>query len=152
MTADAAGSLTWTQDLVEPHLLFIQTVPSTIFIDDTRMGDCVSDDWDLGWGFETCTLTNDLDRAIQIDEQWDYPGRGWAYCLEEPGGNAAGVFIPSGTYDGCNSQKPDHRGVRQWDLPVQRQELRVYVETQSRVTDNGIKLFPAELEYMAAAT
>lgn len=66
-TADINGSYAYTQDLMEPHFVFIQNKPSTKFIkDDITGGDCNQ----IGiWDFltKTCTLTRDINETIQID-------------------------------------------------------------------------------------
>jgi len=66
-TADENGSYIYTQDLSEPHFIFIQTQKSTKFIkDDATGGDCNSiGAWDITE--KTCTLNVDLNETIQID-------------------------------------------------------------------------------------
>ncbi|UCF43007.1 MAG: right-handed parallel beta-helix repeat-containing protein [Planctomycetota bacterium] len=62
ITTDASGGYTYTQDLLEPHLVFIQPRPSTIFLPgDTSIGV-----WDPC--SRTYTLTSDVSETIQIDE------------------------------------------------------------------------------------
>ena len=61
-TADDNGNCTFAQDLTRPHLVFIQTRPSTKFIPgDTSIGI-----WDPGT--RTYTLNTDVYETIQIDE------------------------------------------------------------------------------------
>jgi parallel beta-helix repeat protein len=61
-TTDASGDYTYIQDLSEPHLVFIQPRPSTIFLPgDTSIGV-----WDPC--NRTYTLTSDVFETIQIDE------------------------------------------------------------------------------------
>lgn len=61
-TTDAGGNYTYTQDLSEPHLAFIQPRPSTKFIPtDSSIGV-----WDPC--NRTYTLTTDVNETIQIDE------------------------------------------------------------------------------------
>ncbi len=64
---DANGSYTYTQDLSDTHLVFIQPRPSTKFINDNATGgDCTSIGiWDAA--NKTCTLTTDLTGTVQID-------------------------------------------------------------------------------------
>ena len=47
MTADEAGGLSWVQDLVEPHVLFIQTVPSTSLSSRCERWEWISKDLEL---------------------------------------------------------------------------------------------------------
>ena len=58
--ADATGTLAFSQDLATGHIVFIQPVPSTVFIrNDATGGDCDSIGvWDAGT--LKCTLTADL--------------------------------------------------------------------------------------------
>ena len=66
-TTDENGSYAYVQDLLEPHLIFIQTRKSTKFIkDDASGGDCnLIGTWDATK--KTCTLNADLNETIQID-------------------------------------------------------------------------------------
>ncbi|MFC1997041.1 NosD domain-containing protein [Chloroflexota bacterium] len=137
LSADETGLLSWTQDLVDPHLIFIQTVPSTIFIDEDG-GDCVSGVglWD---GVSTCTLTVDLSEAIQINGSGiTLDGNGKS--ITSPDGSAAGVFIISGT------------GVTVKDLTIDGFANGIYLyeaadcfirgNTIKNITGSGIKLSP----------
>ncbi|MCL4561675.1 MAG: hypothetical protein M1281_13810, partial [Chloroflexi bacterium] len=58
--ADANGSYVWAQDLTAPHLVFIQTTPSTYIIQDNLTGgQCtLIGSWDAA--SKTCTLGMDL--------------------------------------------------------------------------------------------
>ena len=66
-TTDSTGSYSYTQNLSQPHLVFIQPRTSTKFIaDNATGGDCVS----IGtWNppTKTCTLTTNMPESIQID-------------------------------------------------------------------------------------
>ncbi len=64
---DAAGGYSYTQDLSEPHVIFIQPSSSTFFIrDNSTGGDCMAIGvWDVA--AKTCTLTQDVFETIQID-------------------------------------------------------------------------------------
>ncbi|MFH1956599.1 MAG: right-handed parallel beta-helix repeat-containing protein [Patescibacteria group bacterium] len=66
-TTDINGNYTYTQDLTNPHFVFIQNKPSTKFIkDDATGGDC----YQIGiWDSltKTCILAMDVNETIQID-------------------------------------------------------------------------------------
>lgn len=65
-TTDANGQYQYTQDLTQPHLIFIQPVPSTVFINSATGGDCTQiGTWD--GATNTCTLTGTVTEMIQID-------------------------------------------------------------------------------------
>lgn len=63
----SSGTLTFSQDLSVPHIIFIQKNKSTKFIrDDLTGGDCTTIGiWDVTT--KTCTLTTDVFETIQID-------------------------------------------------------------------------------------
>ncbi|MBI5205638.1 MAG: right-handed parallel beta-helix repeat-containing protein [Nitrospirae bacterium] len=69
-TTDGSGSYSWTQDLNQSHLVFIQPRKSTKFIaDNATGGDCyLIGTWDSAT--KTCTLTTDLNETIQIDSNY----------------------------------------------------------------------------------
>lgn len=66
-TTDEKGNYVYTQDLSQPHFVFIQPRAGTKFIkDDAAGGDCSS----IGtWNplTKTCILTTDLSETVQID-------------------------------------------------------------------------------------
>lgn len=64
---DQNGSYSYTQDLSKPHLIFIQTKRSTIFLrDDATGGDCLRiGTWDSA--SKICTLTTDINETVEID-------------------------------------------------------------------------------------
>ncbi|MCK4443211.1 MAG: right-handed parallel beta-helix repeat-containing protein, partial [Thermoplasmata archaeon] len=64
--ADVIGNYSYTQDLSEPHHVFILEIASTLYIrDDGTGGDCISiGTWDSGK--KTCTLTGDVYETIAI--------------------------------------------------------------------------------------
>jgi len=66
-TADNSGSYTYTQDFLEQHFLFIQTVSGTKFlVDNATGGDCTSiGTWNSA--SKTCALTTDVYQTIQIN-------------------------------------------------------------------------------------
>jgi parallel beta-helix repeat protein len=63
-TTNESGSYTYTQDLTERHLVFIQPEPSTIFLSDSGWTKPVGT-WDPIT--KTGTLTQDVSENIQID-------------------------------------------------------------------------------------
>jgi parallel beta-helix repeat protein len=63
-TTDDNGSCAYTQDLSQPHLVFIQPSPGTIFLSDTGWSKPVGD-WKPGT--KTATLTQNVYETIQID-------------------------------------------------------------------------------------
>ncbi|MCK5292783.1 MAG: right-handed parallel beta-helix repeat-containing protein, partial [Thermoplasmata archaeon] len=65
--ADQDGNHSYTQDISEPHHVFIQEEAGTKYIkDDATGGDCTSiGTWDSG--SKTCTLTSDVFEMIVID-------------------------------------------------------------------------------------
>ncbi len=67
LVSDGSGALSYTQDLSQPHLVFIQPKRSTKFIvNDATGGDCAAiGTWDPGT--LTCTLTTDLSESMEID-------------------------------------------------------------------------------------
>ncbi|MHC4148541.1 MAG: right-handed parallel beta-helix repeat-containing protein, partial [Planctomycetota bacterium] len=84
-TTDASGGYTYTQDLSEPHLVFIQPRPSTIFLPgDTSIGV-----WDPC--SRTYTLTTDVNETIQIDED-DLTLDGAGYTVAGAG-SGHGVYL-----------------------------------------------------------
>jgi len=90
-TTDENGSYAYTQDLSEPHLVFIQLRKSTKFIkDDSTGGDCTSIGiWDSIT--KTCTLTQDVVETIQIDaNNITMDGAGF---LITGSGTGNGVFV-----------------------------------------------------------
>ena len=66
-TADEDGNYSYTQDISEPHHVFIQEEAGTKYMkDDATGGDCTSiGTWDSGT--KTCTLTSDVYEMIVID-------------------------------------------------------------------------------------
>jgi parallel beta-helix repeat protein len=66
LTTDANGGCTYTQDLSEGHLVFIQPTPSTIFLNDTTgWSNPLVGTWDPIT--RTGTLTQNVTETIQID-------------------------------------------------------------------------------------
>lgn len=67
---DDNGSYTFTQDLTESHLIYIQPEPSTqILTDSSTGGDCASGSNPIGtWNSvsKTCTLVRDVPESIEI--------------------------------------------------------------------------------------
>jgi hypothetical protein len=81
MTTTAEGAYVYTQDLAEPHLVLIQTQPSTYYI-DANGGDCgLIGDWDQV--NLTCTLTQNIDETIVIypDDGITLDGNGYTSSL-----------------------------------------------------------------------
>ena len=152
MTADEAGILSWTQDLVDPHLVFIQTVPSTYTISLPDGGDCSS----IGiWDEELmeCKLTADLSDTIQIDSSGiTLDGNGHTLALEEGsnGDAVAGVIIPG-------PQRSDTVGVTVKNLTIDGFANGIYLHNASNceirgntiknATNNGIELSPQNPNY-----
>lgn len=70
---DAEGSYSFTIDLADPHVIFIQPHKSTYFLkSDATGGDCEGRDigiWDATT--KTCTLTTDITETVQIGSNWD---------------------------------------------------------------------------------
>ncbi len=96
-TTDDSGAYAWSQDLLEPHVIFLQLVPSTKYIRDTTTGgDCTL----IGtWASatKTCTLTMDVYDTIQIaNSNITLDGAGHVVSGYDLPGNlrANGVFIP----------------------------------------------------------
>lgn len=67
LIADENGSFSFTQDVSQNHIIFIQPRKSTKFIkDDATGGDCTNiGSWNAS--SKTCTLTQDLNETVQID-------------------------------------------------------------------------------------
>jgi len=65
LITDDSGTCTYTQDLSEPHFVFIQPTASTIFLSDTGWSQAGIGTWDATT--LTATLTTDVSEAIQID-------------------------------------------------------------------------------------
>jgi len=95
LTTDANGGYSYVQDLSEPHLVFIQTQPSTKFIrDDETGGDCtLIGDWD--GSTKTCTLTMNVNETIQIDS--DYLTLDGAGYMVSGQGTGYGIYLPHRT-------------------------------------------------------
>ncbi|MCR4284181.1 MAG: C39 family peptidase [Parcubacteria group bacterium] len=86
------GIYTYTQDLSNPHLIFIQPRKSTKFIKDNATGgDCTSVGiWDSAT--KTCTLIADVNETIQIDDaKITLDGDGYAVIGS---GTGFGVYLP----------------------------------------------------------
>ncbi len=143
ISADATGSLAWTQDLVEPHLLFIQTVPSTYLIADATNGrDCTKIGiWD--GDTKTCTLTTDVAETIEIQSS-GITLNGAGHTLSGSSNLTAGVLIPSAG--------PAKENVIIKDLIIDGFKYGIYLtdardceirgNTIMNASDNGIRLFP----------
>src|SRR3989344_4017861 len=91
--ADSSGYYSYTQDLSQPHLVFIQPRTSTKFIkDDITGGDCSS----IGiWDFftKTCVLTQNLFETVQVDSNSvTLNGNGNTITGN---GTGNGVYLPS---------------------------------------------------------
>jgi parallel beta-helix repeat protein len=65
LTTNKDGRCVYTQDLSEPHIVFIQPTKSTIFLSDSGWSDPGVGTWDSVT--KTGTLTQDLTQTIQID-------------------------------------------------------------------------------------
>jgi len=89
-TSDGNGTYTYTQDISEPHIVFVQTERSTKFITDGATGgDCASmGTWDPAT--LTCTLTTDLSGTIEIDSD--------GITLDGAGYTTKGSYAVSGVY------------------------------------------------------
>lgn len=119
-TTGEDGVYAWSQDLLEPHVIFLQLVPSTKYIRDTTTGgDCTA----IGtWVSETktCTLTTDVYDTIQIANNnitldgaghivsgFDLPGilRANGVFIPKPNGSAvlSGITIKNLTIQGFNN-------------------------------------------------
>lgn len=93
-TTDVAGSYTYVQDLLMPHLVFIQTRKGTKYLSDNATGgDCTSiGSWDAG--SRTCTFTTDVNEMIQIDsDNIIIDGNGYTVSS----GSWTGVYLPRRT-------------------------------------------------------
>ncbi len=85
-----SGSYTYTQDLTERRLVFIQPEPSTIFLSDSGWSDPTVGDWDPVT--KTGTLTQDVYETIQIDSDGiTLDGAGYKTVTGVPWGY--GVFL-----------------------------------------------------------
>jgi parallel beta-helix repeat protein len=87
-TTDPNGSVTYTQDLNEPHLAFIQPRESTIFLSSSGWSNPAVGTWDAGT--QTGTLTTDVYETIQID--------GSGITLEGNGHTVSGSGTGYGVY------------------------------------------------------
>lgn len=90
-TTDANGNYAYTQNVSEPHLVFIQPRTGTKFIhDDATGGDCAT----IGiWNSstKTCILTTDVNGAIQIDADGiTLDGDGHTLTVEGP---STGIYF-----------------------------------------------------------
>lgn len=65
LITDGSGTYIYTQDLSEPHFVFIQPIPSTIFLSNTGWSRPGIGTWDAIT--LTATLTTDVSETIQID-------------------------------------------------------------------------------------
>lgn len=91
-TTDASGSYSYTQDLSQLHLVFIQPRASTKFIkDDATGGDCAS----IGiWNqlTKTCTLTQNINQTIQIDNN-GVTLDGNNYKIASTAASGSGIYV-----------------------------------------------------------
>lgn len=102
LTTDDNGSYTYVQDLSEPHLVFIQTQPGTIFLSASGWDDGYGSDPGVGtWDqlTQTGTLIIDVSETIQIDDDnltldgdgFTITGPGWGHGVHA--NSRAGVTI-----------------------------------------------------------
>ncbi len=118
ITTDSSGGYTYTQELSEPHLVFIQPRPSTKFLpSDISIGV-----WDPC--SRTYTLTSDVSETIQIDED-NLTLDGTGYTVTGSG-SGHGVYLYQRT------------GVTVRDLDVQGFTYGLYVfdSTGNTLSDN----------------
>ncbi|MFC1738697.1 nitrous oxide reductase family maturation protein NosD [Planctomycetota bacterium] len=109
-TTDDDGSYSYTQDLSEPHLIFIQPQPGTIFIPtDTSVGT-----WDPT--NRIYTLTKDVSESIQVDEN---------YLTLDGAGHTVGPYGGIGVY--LNQRT----GVTVKNLNVQGMSYGIYLSSGS---------------------
>jgi len=101
LSSDSAGNLSYTQDISESHLVFIQTNKGTYFIkDDATGGDCtLIGTWDSGT--KTCTLTGNLLNllsGIQVNSSYiTLDGAGHTVSGQSTGFGIGVFLVPSTT-------------------------------------------------------
>jgi hypothetical protein len=148
--ADAAGSLAWTQDLLEPHLIFIQTVPSTHIIKDTTGGgDCVNiGTWDAF--SKTCTLTADVDETIEIQSS-GITLDGAGHTLTGSSSLTAGVYIPSAglTKEHVIIKNLIIDGFANGIYLADARDCQIRGNKIMNASNNGIQLFPKGRDVVA---
>ena len=90
---DLNGSYIFTQDLTQPHLVFIQPEPGTIFLSDSGWSDTTVGTWDPST--KTGMLTRDVYETIQIDSDGiNLDGAGHTVTGT---GSGFGVYLPNRT-------------------------------------------------------
>ena len=149
MTAGADGSLAWTQDLVDPHLIFIQTVPSTYFISDTTDGqDCTAiGTWDEA--AKTCTLTTNVSDTIQISSS-GITLDGAGHTLSGTSELTSGVLVPGGKRFATTDVTIKNLTIQGFANGVYLhnvQDSKVRGNTILNVTNKGITLDPQNWKY-----
>jgi parallel beta-helix repeat protein len=137
-TADSVGSYTWTQDLSAPHLIFIQTNPSTKFIrvyDDGTSPDCTSIGiWDAIT--RTCTLTMDVSETIQIDsDNITLDGNGVSSTWADRG--TVAVYLPSGR----TNVTVKNLNIYNWDYGIYLYNASYNTLSNNRVETNSAGIY-----------
>ncbi len=122
-TTDSMGKYTYIQDLSRPHLVFIQTRASTIFLTDAGWSDPTVGTWDAVT--RTAILTSDINQTIQINTN-NITLDGNGHTVTGSGRTGYGVFL---------SRKS---GITIKDLSVKQFNCGIYLYSSSSntLTDN----------------
>lgn len=146
--ADESGSLAWTQELIDPHLLFIQTVPSTIFIADSTNGKQCAQVGHWDGTTKTCTLEQDVADTIEIQSS-GITLDGDGHKITGVSSKDAGIYIP-GTI------KTATTGVTVKNLTIEgfangiklnnAKNCTLRGNTIINVSNKGIELFPQNVK------
>lgn len=122
ITSDESGIYSYVQDLLSPHLVFIQTNHGTRFIpSDTEIGT-----WDAGT--RAYTLTTDVYETIQVDQDNLTLDGGGMNMIGSGPGSGSGVYLFGRT------------GVTLKNLNVQNFNTGIYLygSTRNCVADNAV--------------
>ncbi|KKS82680.1 MAG: Cell surface protein [Candidatus Wolfebacteria bacterium GW2011_GWC1_43_10] len=147
-TTDESGQYSYSQDISNPHFVFIQSRASTKFIkDDFSGGDCVSmGAWDVA--SKTCTLTSDVFESIQIDDSGitlngaGHSVSGWGYGISAT--NKSNVTIKNVTVVGFTAGIRLHNSSNNLisgnTLLGNYDGIQIYSSNNNTVIDNSARL------------
>ncbi|OYV28171.1 MAG: hypothetical protein B7W98_00070, partial [Parcubacteria group bacterium 20-58-5] len=124
------GTYTYTQDISEAHIVFIQERHSTKFIfDDATGGDCISfGTWDAAT--LTCTLTSDISETIEIDSD-GVTIDGAGHTMDGSQGVTMGVYLDA------------RNGITVKDLTIKNFSYGVFLNASSHITVAGTAISDA---------
>jgi hypothetical protein len=151
--ASEAGAYTWEQGLVDPHVLFLQTVPSTYIISATTTGGHCGQ---IGiWNnlTKTCTLNQDVKDTIQINSS-DITLDGAGHTLTGLPNKSAGVLVPGATNAATSRVTVKNltiEGFHDGVSLVNAQNCTITGLTIRNVTRHGVNIWPTGSKYSTSS-